>query len=90
MSFLLRSIVELANLPDLRYLYLQENLFIGRVPPELGTLENLPHLDVGNNHLVSTIWEGGFSVLRNLYLDNNYLGGGIPAQLANLTNLAIL
>ncbi|KAL1066530.1 hypothetical protein V6Z11_D12G068800 [Gossypium hirsutum] len=91
MSFLLRSIVELANL---RYLYLQQNLFIGRVPAELGTLENLRHLDVGNNHLVSTIRElirieGGFSVLRNLYLNNNYLGGGIPAQLANLTNLEI-
>ncbi|MBA0771949.1 hypothetical protein Gotri_007405, partial [Gossypium trilobum] len=61
---------KLANLPDLRYLYLQENLFIGRVPAELGTLENLRHLDVGNNHLVSTIRElirieGDFSVLRN-------------------------
>ncbi|MFQ6652171.1 hypothetical protein Gotur_024160 [Gossypium turneri] len=83
---------KLANLPQLRYLYLQENLFIGRVPAELGTLEYLRHLDVGNN---STIGEpirieGGFSVLRNLYLNNNYLAGGIPAQLVNLTNLEIL
>ncbi|MBA0718344.1 hypothetical protein Golax_006098, partial [Gossypium laxum] len=35
---------ELANLPELRYLYLQENRFTGRVPAELGTLQNLRHL----------------------------------------------
>ncbi|KAB1995215.1 hypothetical protein ES319_D13G146700v1, partial [Gossypium barbadense] len=79
----------------LRYLYLQENRFTGRVPAKLGTLQNLRHLDVGNNHLVGTIRElirikGGFLVLRNLYLNNNYLTGGIPAQLANLKNLEIL
>jgi hypothetical protein len=36
--------VELANLPELRYLYLHENRFTGRIPPELGTLKNLRHL----------------------------------------------
>ena len=35
---------ELANLPDLRYLYLHENRLTGRIPPELGTLQNLRHL----------------------------------------------
>ena len=37
-------LVELANLPELRYLYLHENRFTGRIPPELGTLKNLRHL----------------------------------------------
>lgn len=35
---------ELANLPELRYLYLHENRFSGRIPPELGSLANLRHL----------------------------------------------
>lgn len=35
---------EIANLPELRYLYLQENRLTGRIPPELGTLPNLRHL----------------------------------------------
>jgi len=35
---------ELANLPELRYLYLHENRFSGRIPAELGTLKNLRHL----------------------------------------------
>lgn len=35
---------DLANLPELRYLYLHENRFIGRIPPELGTLQHLRHL----------------------------------------------
>lgn len=35
---------ELADLPDLRYLYLHENRLTGRIPPELGTLQNLRHL----------------------------------------------
>lgn len=36
--------VELANLPELRYLYLHENRLTGRIPPELGNLKNLRHL----------------------------------------------
>lgn len=35
---------EIANLPELRYLYLQENRLTGRIPPELGILPNLRHL----------------------------------------------
>ncbi|KAK4358024.1 hypothetical protein RND71_023634 [Anisodus tanguticus] len=65
------------------------------IPPEIGELKQLTHLDVGNNRLVGTIRElirveGCFPALRNLYLNSNYLTGGIPAQLANLTNLEIL
>lgn len=35
---------ELANLPELRYLYLHENRLTGRIPAELGTLQKLQHL----------------------------------------------
>ncbi|XP_039051791.1 probable LRR receptor-like serine/threonine-protein kinase At1g34110 [Hibiscus syriacus] len=62
---------------------------------ELGSLNKLQFLDVGNNHVVSTIKQlisidGCFPALRNMYLNNNYLTGGTPAQLANLTDLEIL
>uniref|UniRef100_A0A9I9EG45 Casein kinase substrate phosphoprotein PP28 domain-containing protein n=1 Tax=Cucumis melo TaxID=3656 RepID=A0A9I9EG45_CUCME len=35
---------ELASFLELRYLHLQQNCFIGRIPPELGTLQHLRHL----------------------------------------------
>ncbi|KAK8573861.1 hypothetical protein V6N13_096792 [Hibiscus sabdariffa] len=66
---------ELANLPELRYLYLQENHFTGRIPPELGNLQNLRHFK---------------KLLKFAFDADIYLTGGVPAQLANLTNLEIL
>ncbi|KAL2460372.1 Remorin C domain-containing protein [Abeliophyllum distichum] len=81
---------EAPNRSNLRWNKLQD-----AIPPEIGELKQLTHLDVGNNHFVGTIRElvrieGCFPTLRNLYLNNNYFTGGIPAQLANLTNLEIL
>uniref|UniRef100_A0A9I9EM72 Uncharacterized protein n=1 Tax=Cucumis melo TaxID=3656 RepID=A0A9I9EM72_CUCME len=35
---------ELASLLELRYLHLQQNYFIRRIPPKLGTLQHLRHL----------------------------------------------
>ncbi|KAE8657411.1 Leucine-rich repeat (LRR) family protein isoform 2 [Hibiscus syriacus] len=86
---------ELATLTELRYLHLHQNRYLGHMQAELGSLNKLQFLDVGNNHVVSTIKQlisidGCFPALRNMYLNNNYLTGGTPAQLANLTDLEIL
>ena len=64
----------------------------GQLPPELGSLSNLTHLDLGLNELTGSIPPelGGLSELRLLNLGLNELTGSIPPELGGLSNLRYL
>ena len=75
-------------------LSLSDNLLIGEMPAELGSLANLRTLYLYDNHLTGAIPAelGSLANLRTLYLYDNHLTGAIPAELGNLDvleNLAI-
>ena len=64
----------------------------GEIPPELGSLSNLPELYLEDNNLSGEIPAelGSLSNLTDLYLSNNELSGEIPPELGNLSNLTFL
>lgn len=72
-------------------LYLKDGLN-GTIPPELGNLANLNHLDLHSNQLNGTIPPelGNLANLHGLDLGRNQLSGAIPAELGSLTNLTKL
>ncbi|KAM0823232.1 hypothetical protein ACQ4PT_071006 [Festuca glaucescens] len=62
----------------------------GPIPPELGALPALAHLDLSNNALTGSIPAGlcrAGSKLETLYLNANRLEGAIPDAIGNLTSL---
>uniref|UniRef100_A0A0D3G3R0 Protein kinase domain-containing protein n=1 Tax=Oryza barthii TaxID=65489 RepID=A0A0D3G3R0_9ORYZ len=62
----------------------------GPIPPELGELPALAHLDLSNNALTGTIPAAlcrPGSKLETLYLNSNRLEGAIPDTIGNLTSL---
>lgn len=73
-------------------LILQENNLTGPVPPELGDLANLTHLDLNNNDLTDSIPSelDKLTDLEHLDLWNNSLTGTIPPQLGSLAKLTFL
>ncbi|KAI3463479.1 hypothetical protein Pfo_020142 [Paulownia fortunei] len=80
----------LANLTQLRYLYLVNNQFFGIIPYELFSLRNLIELKLGNNNLHGQI-PGSLSLLSHLkliFLNKNNLNGEIPPSFfSNCTQL---
>ena len=81
---------------ELRSTRLQQHLeefLVGAIPPELGNLASLTHLDLGRNALKGEIPAelGNLSNLTHLDLGPNVgLTGPIPAELGNLSNLTHL
>ena len=76
-------------------LYLYYYQLSGEIPPWVGSLANLTHLDLGGNQLSGEIppWVGSLANLTHLDLGGNQLSGEIPPELgslANLTHLALL
>ncbi len=64
----------------------------GIIPPELGDLTNLTHLELRDNRLTGVIPPelGNLANLEDLFLDSNRLTGAIPSELGDLTNLTHL
>ncbi|CAH8359173.1 unnamed protein product [Eruca vesicaria subsp. sativa] len=83
---------ESANLTLMSELYMDNNLFTGKIGQGLRNLEGLELLDLSNNNLTGVIpsWIGNFRYLNTLLLSNNSLEGEIPISLFNLTNLELL
>ena len=73
-------------------LSLERNGLSGAIPPELGRLAELTHMNVQDNWLSGTVPRelGNLSNLRKLEARRNQLGGPIPRELGSLSNLAWL
>ena len=79
----------LANLTQLRLLYLTSSNLSGEIPLEFGNLRNLENLSFFNQKLTGNIppFIGDLTKLRSLNLGWNYFTGSIPSNLGNLANL---
>ena len=64
----------------------------GPIPPELGNLRRLTHLDISNSLVSGPIPPelGNLTNLVHLSLVQNPLSGSIPSELGNLVNLTTL
>ena len=80
---------DIAQLTDLRLLYLRDNELKGEIPTELGTLTNLKWLSLSDNQLTGSIpiELGNLANLERLFLQNNKLSGPVPTELGNLKSL---
>ncbi len=76
----------------LTWLELGFNELTGTIPPELGELSHLEHLQFHNNSLAGEIPSelGNLANLRGLRLGSNHLTGPIPPELGSLASLESL
>jgi len=81
--------MELCNLANLIFLYLDQNKLIGQIPSSLGQLTILSQLHLYQNSLTGSLPKelGNISNLEVLQLDQNKLVGEIPTMLGRLTML---
>ena len=83
---------ELADLRNLRGLWLSSNELTGPVPPELGSLGLHENLNLERNGLTGPIPPelGELRALKELHLHTNDLSGPVPTEIGNLTRLTHL
>ena len=84
---------ELANLPAITNLKIDQNRLEGSIPLELGGMATLQTLDLHDNKLYGGIPvddTGDFVSLETLDLSDNDLTGAIPAELGSVANLQYL
>lgn len=83
---------QIANLPKLQTLELQNNLISGWLPNALGNLTYLQSLNAHNNSFTGYIPSslGQLSNLKYLTLSNNKLRGGIPNTITEIPSLLSL
>lgn len=81
---------EIENL-DLTRLQIQDNMFIGTIPPGLFNSLNLRELRLDNNQFGGSVSSliGSLSRLRDLRLNQNNFSGELPIEFAALTNLGM-
>ncbi|KAH9729176.1 protein kinase domain-containing protein [Citrus sinensis] len=82
----------IGNWTELESLQIQNNSFMGHIPPEIGLLTKLQYLFLYRNHFSGPIPSeiGKLTSLEKLDLSGNQLSGTIPPTLWNLTNLLSL
>lgn len=80
------------TMPNLRYLYMQNNKFSGPIPAVLANSSFLLTMNLVNNEFTGQIpkWISSFSNLRILLLKKNKLEGSIPFDVCELKNISIL
>ncbi|XP_010244265.1 PREDICTED: probable LRR receptor-like serine/threonine-protein kinase At4g37250 [Nelumbo nucifera] len=73
-------------------LHLPDSQLLGSIPPDLGMLEHLQHLDLSNNFLNGSLPTTLFnsSELRILSLSNNVISGALPESIGGLKSLEFL
>jgi hypothetical protein len=87
------SIDVLCEIPSLRQLYLENNLFTGTLPECLSGVANLSSLYLASNqHLHGTIPEawGSLNKLQFIDLSENFVFGTLPQSFAQLSQLTFL
>ncbi|CAH1424530.1 unnamed protein product [Lactuca virosa] len=77
------------NWTQMVFLHVQNNLFIGKISPEIGLLSNLSVLFLYHKNFTGPIHIeiGNLENLRSLDLSNNQISGSIPYMIGNLVNL---
>ena len=82
-------IPEIAQLPELKSLWLNDNHLTGTIPIEVTELTKLTGLALANNEISGRIPAeiGQMTGLQLLMLSGNNLSGPIPSELANLPDL---
>ncbi|XP_059299187.1 leucine-rich repeat protein FLOR 1-like [Lycium ferocissimum] len=82
----------LLTLPEIQFVYIENNMFSGRIPESIGNLTQLGALSFMGNRLTGPIPSsiGQLTQLTQLKLGNNILTGTIPKTLSNLKNLTYL
>ncbi|XP_020233412.1 receptor like protein 21 [Cajanus cajan] len=80
------------NMPDLRYLYLQNNKFSGPIPTFLTNSSFLLTMNLVDNKFSGQIpwWISSLLNLRILLLKKNKLDGLIPIDVCQLKNISIM
>jgi Leucine-rich repeat (LRR) protein len=78
------------NIPELRFLGLNNANLIGPVPNALSNLREIRSIDFSDNDLTGDIsFLRNYNFLQSIALDNNRLSGDIPAEFWQKTSLQI-
>ncbi|CAJ2638575.1 unnamed protein product [Trifolium pratense] len=82
----------LFKLPNLKYIYIENNKLSGQIPENIGNLNQLEALSLEGNRFTGTIPSSISALTRvtQLKLGNNFLTGTIPESIKNLKNLTYL
>ncbi|KAJ9688740.1 hypothetical protein PVL29_014407 [Vitis rotundifolia] len=89
---LLGTLPTKSNLTQLKYLFLDNNDFSGKISHGFLNSSYLKVMDISYNSLTGQIpdWIGDFSALRSLSLSRNHLDGAVPTGFCKLSELRFL
>ncbi|GAU16347.1 hypothetical protein TSUD_116960 [Trifolium subterraneum] len=82
----------LFKLPNLKYIYIENNKLSGQLPENIGNMNQLEALSLEGNRFTGTIPSSisALNRLTQLKLGNNFLTGTFPESIKNLKNLTYL